>query len=89
MNSKPTYADLFILLESLGFEVIPAQSESAYFHKPTESLLRFPSTDMQSPVATADLVSVQVRLHENGLISQELWHRFCNSTVLDRKTTGN
>ena len=75
MNGKPIYADLFSLLEGLGFEVMSGQGEQAYFHRSTNTLLRFSSTDSRIPASNADLLSVQVRLLQVGLIEESKWRR--------------
>jgi len=69
---KPTLADLFSFLESQGFEPLSGKGELAYVHRPTETLLLFSATDKDSDVSSADLVSVELRLEQNGLIDQPL-----------------
>ena len=69
---KPTHAELFSFLESHGFEPLPGKGPLAYMHHPTDTLLLFSATDKQSDVSSADLVSVQFRLAQNGLINQPL-----------------
>lgn len=76
MKRRPTYVDLFGELTAIGFEAIAAEGEVAYFHQPTETLLRFASADWHSRVSETDLLSVEVRLSQNGLIAEPLARRF-------------
>lgn len=71
MPAKPTRADLFGFLNSLGFRRVTGVSV-AYFHEPTDTLLLFPSSDEHGTMAAADLLSAEVRLRQNGLIDQPL-----------------
>jgi hypothetical protein len=69
---KPTHAALFSFLENQGFEPLPGNGALAYVHHPTDTLLLFSTTDHNSDVSSADLVSVQFRLEQIGLINQPL-----------------
>jgi hypothetical protein len=79
MNRRPTYAALFAFLESVGFEVCIREGEKGYIHCPTNTILLFSSADSRSDVSAADLLSVEVRLGQNGVINQpvsQLIHEF-------------
>jgi hypothetical protein len=71
-QTKPTHADLFAFLEGQGFEPLLGKGNFAYLHRPTNTLLLFSATDKKEDVPIADLVSVQIRLQQNGLINRPL-----------------
>lgn len=85
MNRKLTHLVLFGFLENLGFEDISSQSELAFVHRPTGTLLLFSSIDRTSELSNADLHSVETRLQQNGLIDQPLWQLLEQSTDVGRK----
>ena len=76
MDKIPTYAELFAFLASLGFEESSTdQFERVFEHSDSDAVLMFSltrGTDEQSPVRPADLLSAEVHLRGNALISEPL-----------------
>jgi hypothetical protein len=75
MSRPPTYAQLFRLLESLGFrEDSRAPMQRAFHHQPSNTLLVFSLMGKaeDSPMASGDLLSARVNLESSGLIKGRL-----------------
>lgn len=74
MNEKAiTYRQLFIILESLGFQQ-KRSSESPtriFFHAPTDTILAF-GRKHDDVVTPADILSTEVHLHGRGIVDEPL-----------------
>ena len=73
-KTKPTYQDLFGLLDSLGFvenERSREQGPYVFFREKSNTLLAFNRAGSE-PVTSADLLSTEVHLQSSGIIKESL-----------------
>jgi hypothetical protein len=72
-NKELTYADLFELLGSLGFEEHSAGTHRRVFeHAETDAVLLFSVASPSQPIRDADYLSAEVHLSAKGLIDEPL-----------------
>ena len=70
--ARPSYRQLFALLEELGFEELSADHEAGFYHERSETILAFSRIADTDAVREADLASVQSHLTTKGLIAGDL-----------------
>ena len=70
--ARPSYRQLFALLEELGFEELTADQEAGFYHESSQTILAFSQIADSETVREADLASVQTHLTTNGLIAGDL-----------------
>jgi len=69
---RPSYRQLFALLEELGFEELTADREAGFYHEGSHTILAFSRIADTDTVCEADLISVQSHLRLKGLIAGDL-----------------
>ena len=82
MFRKPTYAQLFSLLDRLGFrDLSKGLSERAFHHSASDTLLAFSMLHKSDSnlVASGDWLSAKTNLEANGLIDGPLELRFAEA----------
>jgi len=84
---RPSYKQLFALLEELGFEELTADHEAGFYHESSQTILAFSQVGDGEIVREADLASVQTHLMANGLIAGNLIEAL-DSTVVTGAQSG-
>jgi hypothetical protein len=78
-----THGQLDQLLRRLGFQVGKrTESCDAYYHAESETLILLPAADTNAPVRSADLMSVRLRLVNNGFLGDDTFVGFLEDGTL-------
>lgn len=76
-TDRVAYAQLFRLLEELGFQEIPTREKwRAFRHRASDTLLPFVSPNPDSAVRELDAISVRTHLDAQGLLDRADFNRF-------------
>ena len=90
MFRKPTYAQLFLLLDRLGVQDISkGWSERAFHHPASDTLLAFSMLHKSDSdlIASGDWLSAKTNLETDGLIDGPLEHCFVEATSAEELDT--
>jgi len=78
-----THGQMDQLLRRLGFQVGKrTESCDAYYHAESETLILLPAADASTPMRSADLMSVRLRLVSNGFLEEDAFAGFLENGTL-------